>query len=424
MNQPLKLGIYVLRFPVRSETFIVTKVLGLLERGFDVQIFAMSASADWDRFAILNGRDDVRARLHIAPPFRGMRLFTRGIPRLVAIAARQPGAFTRFVAHCWRHRRTNPLGFLRAVIMRAQFVGHDLDVLHVEFDSQGAAMVDLKEYFDCRLLMSARGTLARASALDRDADFPRRLYQPADGYHFISHFLRAEALTLGLDPLKPWWLIVPAIDLTLFAARPTAHVNTPDAPLRLLSVGRLDWAKGYEFALDAVARVVAAGIAVEYTILGDGAYREAILFAAAQHGLIESGVVRLAGAIGREAVPGFLHRADMLIHPALEEGFANAVIEAQAAGLPVVTSDAGGLPENVEDGVTGLVVPRRDADAMADAIVRLARDPALRQRMGEAGRARALAQFDLKDQIDRFSQLYGELTGSRGTHGHQDKPSP
>ena len=71
MNQPLKLGIYVLRFPVRSETFIVTKVLGLLERGFDVQIFAMSASADWDRFAIPRPFSRVRCvsshPIHVPP---------------------------------------------------------------------------------------------------------------------------------------------------------------------------------------------------------------------------------------------------------------------------------------------------------------------------------------------------------------------
>jgi colanic acid/amylovoran biosynthesis glycosyltransferase len=89
--------------------------------------------------------------------------------------------------------------------------------------------------------------------------------------------------------------------------------------------------------------------------------------------------------------------------------FCNAVIEAQAMQLPVVTSDAGGLPENVEDSVSGFVVPRRDADAMAQKIIELARDPALCRRLGEAGRKRALAHFDLDRHAEAFVRLYREL---------------
>ena len=98
-----------------------------------------------------------------------------------------------------------------------------------------------------------------------------------------------------------------------------------------------------------------------------------------------------------------------MVHAALDEGFCNAVIEAQAMALPVVTSDSGGLPENVEDGITGYVVPQRDTDAMAARIALLARDPALRATLGAAGRERALARFDLRDQTSAFVALYREL---------------
>jgi colanic acid/amylovoran biosynthesis glycosyltransferase len=402
-----RIGIFVQRFPAKSETFIVTKFLGLLERGFDLHLFTLMESGDWDRFEVLRGRDDVRARLHVAPPFKGARLFTQGIPRLLAIALRHPAAFAHFVVHCWRERQTHPLGFLRAVMMRAQVVGHDLALMHIEFDMQGTNYVDLKHFFGCRLLLSGRGSLRRTGLYDRQPDAPAYLYRHADAYHFISHYLHDEALSLGLDPALPWRLIVPAIDLSLFSARPTAHVNLPGAPLRLLSVARLDWAKGYEFALEAVARVRAAGAAVEYTILGAGDYNEAIACAIDQLGLRE--VVTLRGAVRREEVIDYLHRADIFVHSALEEGFANAVIEAQAAGLPVVTSDAGGLPENIAHEVTGVVVPRRDSEAMAEAILKLAHDPALRQRMAEAGRTRALALFDLRVQIDAFDAFYTAL---------------
>lgn len=77
--------------------------------------------------------------------------------------------------------------------------------------------------------------------------------------------------------------------------------------------------------------------------------------------------------------------------------------------LPVVCSDAGGLPENVADGETGFVIPRRDPQALAAKLAQLASDPGLRQRMGQAGRERVLRSFKLQEQIAAFEQLYQEL---------------
>jgi colanic acid/amylovoran biosynthesis glycosyltransferase len=181
--------------------------------------------------------------------------------------------------------------------------------------------------------------------------------------------------------------------------------------LRVLSVGRLDWAKGYEFALDAVALLRVAGVAVEYTILGEGPYEDAIRFAAHQRGLFRDNTLRLVGAVKREQVAEYYRASDLMLHAAVSEGFCNAVIEAQAAGLPVVTADTGGLPENVADGVTGFVVPRRNPAALAEKMLLLARDPRMRTRMGAAGKRRVQSNFDISHQIQEFVQVYQALTG-------------
>jgi hypothetical protein len=99
----------------------------------------------------------------------------------------------------------------------------------------------------------------------------------------------------------------------------------------------------------------------------------------------------------------------VLVHPSLTEAFGVAAIEAQAMGLPVVCSDAGGLPENVEDGVTGFVVARRDTSALADRLQALASDPALRRGMGRAARLRAESEFSLERQLDGFEAIYEQL---------------
>ena len=101
--------------------------------------------------------------------------------------------------------------------------------------------------------------------------------------------------------------------------------------------------------------------------------------------------------------------ADILIHPAVSEGFCNAVLEAQAMGLPVVVTDADGLPENVVHEETGFIVPRRDPNAMANAVQRLWESPKLRVRMGRKGVERVRQVFNLDDQIQAFLELYQEV---------------
>lgn len=414
MSSPLRIGIFVRAFPVPSETFIVTKVLGLLDAGFDVQIFTMDPSKHWDRFAVLQNRPDIRARVHQAPPLRPLsKALTVGLREIVSTVLRHPGDFARFMAHHWRNRANVPGGFLTGLYSRLHFVGQKLDILHIEFDSQALSVIDLKDFLGCKILLSARGTFQRTSVLDEIPDAPQRIYSKTDGFHFISEYLRQNAYKLGLPSAVQTWLIEPAIDLSLFAN--TAKKAEPERgktePLRVISVGRLTWEKGYEFGLDAVAIAVRAGVPIQYTIVGDGAYHEAIYFSARQNNLIETGIVEFAGAIPREQVVNRLVEADVMLHAALSEGFCNAVIEGQAVGLPIVTSDSGGLVENVEDGVTGFVVPRRNPEAMAEKLIQLASDPDLRAKMGKAGRERAMSRFNLTDQITAFSQLYHELGG-------------
>ena len=96
--------------------------------------------------------------------------------------------------------------------------------------------------------------------------------------------------------------------MSLFVA-PNAETDTDSqVALRIVSVGRLAWQKGYEFALDAVAELHQSGLPVKYTIVGDGPYREAIHFAARQWGLLQTGVVRFAGAVLRREVVRYLAR--------------------------------------------------------------------------------------------------------------------
>jgi glycosyltransferase involved in cell wall biosynthesis len=122
--------------------------------------------------------------------------------------------------------------------------------------------------------------------------------------------------------------------------------------------------------------------------------------------------VRLLGALSPADVAAVLREADVLLHASCAEGVSNAVLEAMATGLAVVTTDAGGMREAVRDEVDGLVVPVQDATAMGDALARLAADPALRRRLGASARRRVADDFHLDDQVASFVALLEEAAGA------------
>jgi len=181
----------------------------------------------------------------------------------------------------------------------------------------------------------------------------------------------------------------------------------------VLSVGRLEWKKGYDYAMEAIRLLRDQGLCCEYRIVGDGSYRRAVAFARYQLELQDE--VQLLGAQDARGVLAQLEWADVFLQASVSEGFCNAVVEAQAMQIPVVSSDADGLAENVRSEDTGLVVPRRDSAALATALRRLAGDPELRRRLGEAGRARVRARFNIENQLSSFELLYRSVLTGPGT---------
>ena len=140
--------------------------------------------------------------------------------------------------------------------------------------------------------------------------------------------------------------------------------------------------------------------------------------------------IRLHGKRPHDELPAFYRRADVLVVPSLSEAFGKPAVEAMASGLPVVATRVGGIPEVVADGETGLLVPPNDPVALAEAMGRLAADPALRARLGAAGRARAEERFSY-DRIAREVETLDEESpapsrprsrGSRGRSASRPRP--
>lgn len=229
----------------------------------------------------------------------------------------------------------------------------------------------------------------------------RRSFSLATAVHCVSEAIKREAVQYGLDPSKAV-VIRPAVDPEHFRPLPGAR-RMGSAPLRLVTTGSLIWRKGYEYMLSAVRCLLDRGVPVHLDIIGDGPERQRVLYTIHDLDLVDH--VTLRGRRPPEEVLRALQEADVFVLSSLSEGISNAVLEAMACGLPVVTTNCGGMAEAVGDGVEGYLVPPRRPEVMADALQTLWEQPSLRRTMGEAGRLRTLRDFTLSEQIDAFVAL-------------------
>jgi glycosyltransferase involved in cell wall biosynthesis len=189
---------------------------------------------------------------------------------------------------------------------------------------------------------------------------------------------------------------------------------------RIVAGGSLVEKKGLEFLIDATVLLRDRGVGFRVEIVGDGPQRSLLEHAIARHGLQE--VVQLVGSMPHEQLVERMRTSAMVVLPSIEtrerlmDGIPNLLIEGSALEVPVVATRLSGIPELVVDGETGWLVPPRDADALADAIEGLLRDPARGRELGRRGRQRVEAMFDLGHNAQELVLRFQEILERRIAH--------
>ena len=189
---------------------------------------------------------------------------------------------------------------------------------------------------------------------------------------------------------------------------PSDAVRSIETESTVLYVGRLRTRKAVAVLLEAMASIGARRPDLRLVIAGDGEQAEALRRRAAKSDL--RGRVEFAGALSREAIAERYRQAAVLCLPSIYEGFPVTIVEAMAAGLPVVATRVAGVPEAVDHGTTGLLVDPEDAAALATAIERVIEDIDARRRMGRAAREEFERRFTIGVVTDAHLKLYEELT--------------
>ncbi len=233
----------------------------------------------------------------------------------------------------------------------------------------------------------------------------------------VAEAMTRKAVAAGVAPPEKFVTVYSGMEVEPFiaarAAREEVRRRLGYAPEHFVvaKLARLFELKGHEYVLAAAREVAAKHPQARFLFIGDGVLRGRLEARVRQLGLGER--VRFAGLVPAAEVPGYLAASDLLVHASLREGLPRAVPQALLVGTPVVAFDEDGAPEVVRDGETGLLVPSRDAAALARAIRRMIEEPELARSTAAAGRDLAAKTFPAERMVERIAEIYAELCSRR-----------
>jgi colanic acid/amylovoran biosynthesis glycosyltransferase len=404
---PARVAYVTSRFPKLTETFVLGELLALERRAVPVDLYPLLR----ERAPVVHpeaARLVARSRYE---PFLSPAIV---LSQLVWLR-RRPGAYLR----AWRDVLVGTWGspnfFVGAIgcfpkvahsarRMQAEGVTH----VHCHFANHPAVAGLIVH----RLTGIPFSFTAHGSDLHKDRRMLGRKVAEAAFVATVSHDNRRLIVAeCGEHVAGKVHVLRAGVDTALFAPSTFEPAGQRRDALRIVCVGTLHEVKGQTYLIEACRLLAGQGIDVRCRLIGGGPDERALRAQVEHAGLTES--IVLAGPRTRQQIVEELRRADALVAPSVptragrREGIPVVLMEAMSTGLPVVASAISGIPELVEDEVSGVLVPPRDAAAIARALRRLTADPALRERLGRAARSRVLAEFDLEDSAAELARRFG-----------------
>lgn len=408
----MKIAVFVTAFPVWTETFILRQITGLIDRGHDVDIYAVGSRhlsdihAEVDNYRLIDRTtylDDIPKNIFM----RFLKVTSLTLshnvlfrPRVWQQIARIPKS-RRKRSPCWNMARL--LKLVSVLAGRKPY-----DVIHCQFGTLGPPVLFLKQIgaLSGKLVTSFRGHDATQYAKVNSGMYDE-LFSEGDLFLPVSEDIKRRLVKMGCNENRIE-VLHSGIDCSKFEFY--GRRRGADEPTRIISIARLVEMKGIAYAIEAIAKIIKTGRPLTYTVIGDGELREKLTQLI--HDLGVSNEIKLLGWMNHEAVNRLLQQAHILVAPSITatrgetEGIPNAAKEAMAMGLPVVSTLHGGNAELIEDSVSGFLVAERDADALAERLAYLCDHPERWPGMGQAGRAHIEAEFDIETLNNQLADLY------------------
>ena len=412
----MKIAFIFGQFPVISESFILNQITGVIDRGHEVDIYALqgpppnqtTVHADVERYRLLERTyyPPTRPERHFLRPLKGYGLLLANLHKqsLSCLKVLDASKYGKY-AKSW-------LLFYRAI----PFLGQGpYDIIHCQFGTFGPIGLRLRQagLIQGKLITTFRGSDISRYVQKCGKTVYDDLFREGDFFLTNCEFFRRKAIQLGCPEDR---IVVhgSGIDCSRFAFKPR-HLPT-DGRVRIATTGRLVEKKGIEYSIRAIAQLAQSYPNIEYNIIGDGPLKED--FQRLIQDLKIDHLVKLLGWKNQQEIIDILDTCQIFIAPSVtakdgnQDAPVNTLKEAMAMGIPVISTHHGGIPELVEDGVSGFLTPERDANAISEKLRDLIANPEVWPQIGKAGRAQVEKLYDLKKLNDELVELYQQLLHS------------
>ena len=414
-----RIAYIVSAFPVLTETFILYDIIAMEMLGVAVELYPLR----WGRAPVTHEEAERWIRRAHYHPF-----FSLSVLRAQwHFIRRDPAGYFQVWAEVLRGTWGSANFFLgaialfpKAVLFAYEMVSLGITHVHAHFANHPAvAALIIHRLTGIPFSFTARGT-----DIQVDQHMLRDKVDAAECAIAVSSYNKKIIVDeCGPGVREKVHVIYGGVDVDLLSP----DRSRSDGPFQILCVARFEEVKGHAYLVEACRLLRERGVVFECRLLGNGPLLPVVEKQVANAGLLKE--VRLLGPRTYHEVVCELQQADTVVLPTAPtasgkcEGIPNVLKEAMACGLPVIASAVGGIPELVDDGRTGFLVPPKNAAALADALQRLSEDEALRCQFGRAGRAKVVRDFNLRISTERRASLFLRDT-RRGSAGRDSFNNP
>jgi len=404
----MKIAFIVSKFPSLSETFILNQITGLLDLGHDVEIFAQYNPKDKKVHPeVYNYR--LMNRVHyfsiphnkIKRTLKGLFLIFKNFFKSPLIILQSLNIFK------FREKALS----LRLLYIVVPFLNKRFDIIHCHFGPNGNIGIWLKEVgIPGKYITSFHGYDINSYPSKMGKNVYSILFSKGDLFTANTNFTKQQLIKYGCDTNKI--LLLPVgleIDKFKFSVREIKNKET----INLITVGRLVEKKGHKYALEAISMLKKEDKNIIYAIIGDGPLKGELENLVIELNIFK--IVKFYGALEQSEVVKLYNESDIFLLPSItsrdgdREGQALVIQEAQACGLPVISTLHNGIPEGMIDGDSGFLVPEKDSNAIAEKIKYLIEHPEIWPQMGRCGREFVEKKYNIKELNNQLVKIYQDL---------------
>jgi len=405
----MKVAFIVDKFPVLSQTFILDQITGLLDLGVDVEIFA-DTRAGTDKVHPDVRKYRLEERTYYSEDITKNKILRiiRSLDLILRAGLKHPIRVLRFVLLLLIRREGAPL---RTLCWIRSFFDKNFDIIHCHFGPNGIKALPVKEAgIASKIITTFHGYDLSRYLKENGPQVYEELFKKGDLFMPVSEHWKQKMIQIGCNKVK---IVVHHMGIDTERFVYSRRSIKSDELVQVLTIGRLTQKKGYEYAIEAVAALIALGRKIVYTITGEGPLENRLKSLVKKLGIETN--VRFTGAVDRDEALRLYQQAHLFVLPSItaddgdQEGVPVVLMEAQAAGLPVVSTYHSGIPEVVIDGHSGLLTHERDVDALKEKLDYLIKNPQEWERIGKCGHDFVCTNYDIRNLNQRLFELYQEI---------------